>query len=142
MQSNWIEGVYDRQSLHDAVDAWLYLVRQQELTGNIVRSVHNVLMLNHLPPIERGAFRTVDVFIGGNKALNPILIPSAMREWLRGQNCTDWQQWHVEYEKVHPFIDGNGRTGRMFMNWHRLKLGLPILVIAENARREYYSWFT
>ena len=43
--------------------------------------------------------------------------------------------------EVHPFIDGNGRTGRIFMNWWRVKNGLPILVIKETARQEYYKWF-
>lgn len=49
---------------------------------------------------------------------------------------------HVEYEIIHPFVDGNGRTGRMFMNWERLKGGLPILVIHEGEeQQEYYKWF-
>ena len=48
---------------------------------------------------------------------------------------------HIAYERIHPFIDGNGRTGRMFMNWQRLKAGLPILVIKEKEKQEYYKWF-
>jgi len=48
---------------------------------------------------------------------------------------------HVHYEAIHPFIDGNGRTGRMFMNYWRVKVGLPILVIKELERHEYYEWF-
>jgi Fic family protein len=49
---------------------------------------------------------------------------------------------HVQYEKIHPFVDGNGRTGRIFMNWWRINNGLPILVIHEGKEQwEYYKWF-
>ncbi len=49
---------------------------------------------------------------------------------------------HVEYERIHPFVDGNGRTGRMFMNWWRMKNGLPVLVIHEGEEQmDYYQWF-
>jgi len=54
--------------------------------------------------------------------------------------CT--KQCHVLFEKIHPFIDGNGRTGRMVYNWHRLKLGLPIHIIHEGKEQfKYYKWF-
>ncbi len=59
-------------------------------------------------------------------------------------NCQEeWsQQLHVSYEKIHPFVDGNGRTGRMFMNWWRLTNGLPLLIIHEGDEQyNYYQWF-
>ena len=48
---------------------------------------------------------------------------------------------HVKFESIHPFVDGNGRTGRLLMNWIRIKIGLPILVIKESEKFEYYKWF-
>ena len=48
---------------------------------------------------------------------------------------------HIGFEKIHPFIDGNGRLGRILMNWQRIQCGLDILVIWEIEKQEYYKWF-
>lgn len=48
---------------------------------------------------------------------------------------------HIRFEKIHPFIDGNGRVGRMLMNWQRIKVGLPLLIIWEDEKSDYYKWF-
>jgi fido (protein-threonine AMPylation protein) len=143
-QSNWIEGVYDPPSLDDAVRAWKYLKKQTMLTIDVVEIVHRLLMKNKsLPPEELGAYRKSEVTIGGRMGLNAVMIPQAMDVWLNNANLTPslWKEHHVQFEKVHPFIDGNGRTGRMFMNWERLKAGLPVLVIKEEDKNAYYFWF-
>ena len=78
-------------------------------------------------------------------------------EWCAEMNRQDWcrirdnggdnfeyisKTLHVKYEKIHPFVDGNGRTGRIFMNWWRIKNNLPILVIHEGKEQmDYYKWF-
>lgn len=51
------------------------------------------------------------------------------------------RQDHVVFEGIHPFVDGNGRVGRILMNWQRLKVGLPILIIKNDEKQEYYKWF-
>ncbi len=153
LQSNFIEGVYDSISFHQAMQAWKSLPTIQFLTGVDVRQAHAILMLNHLPQKDRGRYRTVPVYVAGREGKNAILIPGAMESWLDAMNMsveneTDIESLerrarglHVEYEKIHPFIDGNGRTGRMFMNWWRLRAGLPILILWESEKQEYYKWF-
>lgn len=154
-QSNFIEGVYDAESLNQAMQAWKRLPTiSQKLTGAHVRQTHDTLMLNHLTPWDRGRYRTERVYIGGREGLNATLIPAAMESWLGMMNNSIEHQendqifWeshskhlHIEYEQIHPFIDGNGRTGRMFMNWYRLKVGLPILILWESEKQDYYKWF-
>lgn len=103
----------------------------------------------------RGYFRDVPVYIGGREGLRADKIDEAINVWLKNvQDLIDNGEdahpvvlrkiitsQHIKYEKIHPFIDGNGRTGRMFMNWTRLKAGLPILVIWANKKDNYYKWF-
>ncbi len=47
--------------------------------------------------------------------------------------------FHAKFENIHPFADGNGRTGRMVMNYLLLYLGHPPIIIHEEDRKEYYK---
>lgn len=142
-ESNAIEGVTDFDSLQQAIYAWEYLKGQPRLNISTVLKTHKILMLHQpLMPNEKGYFREVPVWVAGREGLNWMKIRSAIREWSETiKTCNDWKQMHVLYERIHPFVDGNGRTGRMLMNWHRLKLGLPLLIIKASERHKYYKWF-
>lgn len=59
----------------------------------------------------------------------------------RGFLETVIKKQHVDFEVIHPFVDGNGRMGRILMNWTRIKVGLPILIIREREKQQYYRWF-
>ena len=45
--------------------------------------------------------------------------------------------FHHKFENIHPFSDGNGRTGRMLMNHILLRCGYPLLVISRRERKKY-----
>ncbi len=143
-QSNAIEGVYDADSLVQAGYAWEFITKEKELTVNNIKKTHKILMLHQpLRPDERGYFRQRPVYIGGKEATKYYFIKEYMKAWLLSCRLSPehWKLQHIEYEKIHPFIDGNGRTGRIFMNWQRIKAGLPILVIEESKKQDYYKWF-
>lgn len=154
-ESNAIEGVYDEDSFNQAKLAWNYLVEQKELSASVIMKTHKILMLNQkLLPNEKGYFRTVSVCVGNRICMNPASVSYGIDEWCgtikkvitgyyQGTSSAKEliQQDHIRFEKIHPFIDGNGRVGRMLMNWERLKCGLPLLVIKEKEKKEYYEWF-
>lgn len=144
-ESNAIEQVYDEVSLIQAHYAWRYLKKQKKMTSGVVLKTHKVLMLrSNLIPNEKGYFRKRDVFIGGQKALHPAHVREAIGNWCNQTMKARWsaKKLHIAYEKIHPFVDGNGRTGRMFMNWSRLKKKQPLIIIHEGKEQmEYYKWF-
>lgn len=145
VESNEIEDVCDGESLGKAVKAWEYMETQKEITTENVIEAHKILMQGHLPDDVLGRFRDVDVRIGSRMGLPKAIVASKMREWVKLANKCDneakIQQNHVYFEKIHPFLDGNGRVGRILMNWTRIKAGLPILIIYEAKKQDYYKWF-
>ena len=155
-ESNAIEGVYSQEALDQAKVAWDFLAKQKVLTTGVILKTHKILMKDtSLLPSEKGYFRVVPVWVGGREGLKYSLIERAMEGWVLLvmafiDKCKKIdkkvleeviQTQHVEFEQVHPFVDGNGRVGRMLLNWERMQMGLPILVIEAEKRGDYYKWF-
>lgn len=154
-QSNYIEGEYDSESFNDAVEAWKFLIDKRHLTAGYVLKAHGILMKSRiLEEKYKGAFRDVGVRVGCRTCPPADEVPERTERWFNHINSTDFEsadnktkediikQMHIDFEHIHPFVDGNGRIGRMILNWQRVKNGLPILVINEGyEQREYYKWF-
>jgi Fic family protein len=157
-ESNAIEGIFDEDSFKQAKLAWEYLSKQIDLTVDVILKTHKILLLHsNLMPDEKGYFRRVGVSVGGREGLYWRKIPEVIDEWLGdvatsvlipGKDGEHIKLDHITYEEIHPFVDGNGRTGRMFMNWQRMMAGLPILIIhadwamgEEGEQTAYYEWF-
>jgi Fic family protein len=50
-------------------------------------------------------------------------------------------RFHLEFETIHPFNDGNGRIGRILANWQLLRLGFPQVIIRNKGKEKYYDSF-
>lgn len=112
------------------------------------REIHFTLMHGILGVGETGVFRRVDVYIGGSAAVSPgshLLRHMERFEAMavlgprEGQTAEDfcWEVHHY-FECVHPFVDGNGRAGRLVLNGLRLRQGLPWLTINEGEEQQRY----
>lgn len=161
LESNAIEGVHGDEAFEDAITAWNYALGKKTLEVNNVLHIHKLLM-KRLNPRIAGKLRTCDVWIGNQhkkylgeehllwqlrSALSTIWmgIGLANDSGLSNEGIKDaiTKEAHVAFENCHPFEDGNGRTGRIIYNWHRMKMGLPIHVIHAGTREQgdYYDWF-
>lgn len=161
-QSNYIENEPSQEALDDAVKAWEYIISKPRLNKGRILHTHKLLMATRMdiPKELKGHWRkpfgiyTGNVSVGGERKLPWSFVPMKMEDWIESVNNSLTSKYiteevakgaliafHVLFENIHPFIDGNGRMGRILMNWHAQKLGLPIVIIREEMKEAYFSWF-
>ncbi|WP_369685642.1 Fic family protein [Salinibaculum rarum] len=143
VESNAIEDVYDDSAVEDSVEAWEYLQEQDELGEEDVKEAHRLLLRNRQPDVA-GEYRDVHVRIGGDVPPHPSVVSELMGELVARVPSTGVEaiQWHVDFEGVHPFVDGNGRVGRLVYLWHcREVLGVEPVVWREADVEGYYALF-
>lgn len=145
-ESNAIEGVHDIQSLGHAMSAWRYISKHKELTVRNILETHRIIARHSdLPKEAIGHFRKQPVWVGGREGRKWQALSYSVQVWSERATTAKTEEQikldHIDYEQIHPFIDFNGRTGRIFMNWQRVKNKFPILVIKASERQKYYKWF-
>lgn len=122
------------------------IAQKKPLDENIVKDLHAILTENI---IVSGIYRNEEVRISGAGFTPPCGNEMYMQiknfyEDLKIKenelNAVELAAWtHAEFVRIHPFVDGNGRTGRLIMNYQLLLNGyLPVSVAKEN-RLNYYN---
>lgn len=117
------------------------------LTERVIKQIHYLVLADQKE--DRGVFRRVPVRIMGAKhePVQPYLIEPKLTELLLKFNSSDENmitklaRFHIEFEGIHPFIDGNGRTGRLLVNLELMKAGYPPIDIKFTDRVAYYNAF-
>ncbi|MDZ4195663.1 MAG: Fic family protein, partial [Candidatus Izemoplasmatales bacterium] len=133
-------------------DAILFLEsivdRQEEISEWNIRNLHQII-LKDIDNLNAGKYRMENVLISGAKHIPPdyLMVPVQMqklvyednREWIHYHPVVRAALLHGEFVKIHPFIDGNGRTARLLLNLVLMSNGYPPIVIKKESRLAYYE---
>ena len=155
-----LEGItIDQKPLKDHLeavghkDAFLYVQdivsNKMPLTEFVIKNIHSLVLMNK--PEDKGVYRRVPVRIMGalTEPVQPYMIEPKITELLAENEKRKSKmniiervaRFHLEFESIHPFIDGNGRTGRLLMNFELMQNGYPPINVKFTDRKRYYDAF-
>lgn len=134
-------------------EAYYYVeevVKEKEaLSEQIIKNIHSLVLMG--ASSDKGKYRSVPVMITGasHTPAQPYEIPFQMEQLMANYHTTMNNThiverialFHLAFESIHPFIDGNGRTGRLLMNLDLLSAGYPPINMKFQDTRRYYNSF-
>ena len=153
-----LEGItIDQKPLKDHLeavghrDAFFYV--QQIINDKIlfservIKEIHSLVLMDQ--PNDKGTYRRIPVRIMGayHEPPQPYLVPIQMEqlvlefETYKIHPIESIALFHLKFEGIHPFIDGNGRTGRLIINFSLMQNGYPPINVKFTDRRKYYECF-
>lgn len=133
-------------------EAYEYVLRLVEdkimFSERVIKEIHSLVLADK--PEDKGVYRRIPVKIAGSlhTPTQPYeiqgLMKNLMLELKQMQNMHTVERaalFHLKFESIHPFVDGNGRCGRLLLNFDLIKNGYPNINIKFTDRQRYYDCF-
>ena len=153
---NYVPRAVDLREVNEVINykkLMPYLLENQKNNIDIqgIKDI-NRIVLNNIDD-RGGTFKVIQNIIGGAdfETTKPYMVPEELKKWTddlswRLNNAKNNQEkveiimdQHIRFEKIHPFPDGNGRTGRALIIWSCLQHDLTLIVIEKEQRKPYIN---
>ena len=113
----------------------------------VIKEIHSLVLIDR--PEDKGVYRRIPVRIMGafHEPPQPYLVAPQMEQLIfefgksKLHAIENVALFHLKFEGIHPFIDGNGRTGRLLLNFTLMQNGYPPINVKFADRRRYYQCF-
>lgn len=144
-----LQDVYEAINHNEAFSFMLNEINyQDDLTIDLIIDINRLINNRIINPAQLG-LRTIPVEIRNTDVVTtePHLIKEQLQCLFDKYNLLfkesvdfkDLAQFHEEFETIHPFIDGNGRTGRLLINFYLIKNQLAPTYINDTQKEQYYD---
>lgn len=141
--------IFEAKNLARVVSYIDQKAKERELTLEVILSLHQMLIANIRDDVA-GRFRKENEFVrvANHIAPNPKEVPGLLEKMLAEYNAASHEniirriaKFHLTFEYIHPFVDGNGRIGRVLNNYLLIREGFVPINIKFIGRDKYYEAF-
>jgi len=142
-----VREVFEAKNLARVVVYMRQQAATRDLNKDTILFLHDMLITG-INDVIAGRFRVANEYVQVGKHIAPA--PERV-EQMMSENLRDYSssldeyflekitKFHLQFEYIHPFIDGNGRIGRVLLNWQLQQLDLPPIVIRDKEKQLYYA---
>lgn len=144
-----LREVYEAKNLARVIGYIRNKAKETEINRDVVLLLHQMLM-GGIDDKIAGRFRGAGEYVRVGTHVAPApeqvehMIESVITEYAGA--APDYfldkvARFHLDFETTHPFCDGNGRIGRVLINFQLQRLGFPMIIIRDSEKKEYYKSF-
>ena len=144
-----VREVFEAKNLARVTEYKRSKVKDSELNNDLILLFHQMLM-GGIDDAIAGRFRRRGEYVRVGTHIAPApeqverMMGNILVEYssdLDSYFLDKMARFHLDFEVIHPFCDGNGRIGRVLINYQLLKLGLPRVIIRDSEKKTYYRAF-
>jgi Fic family protein len=144
-----VREVYEAKNLSRVINYIREKSKEKEIDKELILLLHQML-IGGINDEFAGRFRKVGEYVrvGTHVAPSPEKVVTMIDDILNyyTNNLDEYfldkiAKFHLDFETTHPFCDGNGRIGRVLTNYQFLRLGLPVIIIRDKEKAQYYTSF-